>query len=87
MSTGSGAFIAAVLEYLSAEILELAGNAAKESNKKTITPRHLQLALGNDDELNKLMVSTTIYAGGVVPNLQEALFPKKGKKNAASQEM
>ena len=52
--------MAAVLEYLCCEILELAGNAAQEANRKTITPRHLQLSLGNDEELNKLMCDVTI---------------------------
>ena len=77
LGVGAGVFIAAVLEYLTCEILELAGNAADEHNKKTITPRHLQLALGNDDELNKLMVFTTLYTGGVVPGFHPDLFPKK----------
>ena len=56
ISVSAGVFAAALLEYLTCEILELAGNAADEANKKIITPRHLQLALGNDDELNKLLV-------------------------------
>ena len=79
--------MAAVLEYLTCEILELAGNAAQEAKKKTIIPRHLQLALGNDDELNKLMCDTTISKGGVVPNVHAELWPKKGKKAAGTQEM
>ena len=86
LSSGTGAFMAAVLEYLAIEILELAGNAAQEAKKKTITPRHLQLALGNDEELNKMLASTTISSGGVVPSIQEALFPKKGKKARTAQE-
>ena len=80
LGTGAGAFMAAVLEYLSFEVLELAGNAAQEAGRKTIAPRHLQLALGNDDELNKLLATTTIASGGVVPNVIEALWPKKGNK-------
>ena len=73
---GAGAFAAAVLEYLAIEILELAGNAAEEAKKKTIAPRHLQLALRNDEELAKIMATTTIATGGVIPNVQAFLFAK-----------
>ena len=85
-STGknAGVFMAAILEYLTCEILELAGNAAAENKKKTITPRHLQLALRNDEELNKLMASITIAAGGVMPNIDVFLFGKKGNKRSGA---
>ena len=88
---GGAVFMAGVLEYLCCEVLELAGNAAEEHKKKTIMPRHLQLAIRNDPELNKLMANTMIYNGGVMSNVNEFLFPKKtgkkGKKNDATQEM
>ena len=83
IGAGAPVYLAAVLEYLSAEILELAGNAARDNKKTRIIPRHLQLAVRNDEELNKLLSGVTIAAGGVLPNIQAVLLPKKAEKKAA----
>ena len=47
-------------KYSFAEVLELAGNAAKDNKKMRIVPRHIQLAVRNDDEFNQFFGNAVI---------------------------
>ncbi|NXR65318.1 H2A2 protein, partial [Rhadina sibilatrix] len=84
IGSAAAIYLAAVMEYMAAEVLELAGNAARENKKSRILPRHIQLAVSNDDELNKFFACVTIPQGGVMPNIHSQLLPKKTTGNVAS---
>ena len=65
-------------------------SGGKQNSESKIIPCPLQLAIRNDEELNKLHSGVTIAQGGVLPNIQAVLLPKKtaqaGKKGSQSQE-
>lgn len=77
IGAGAPVYLAAVLEYLTAEVLELAGNVAQEGKKNRVIPRHIQLAVRNDEELNALLGNVTISSGGVMPFVHSELLPDK----------
>ena len=81
----SGAvYLAAVLEYLVTEALELTIKATKDV-KKRLNPRTLTLAARHDDEFGALLQNVTVSRGGVVPTATKALSKaKKGKKGSAT---
>ncbi|KAJ1409212.1 Histone-fold [Sesbania bispinosa] len=75
VGTGAPVYLVAVLEYLTIEVLELAGNVARDNKKSRIIPRHVTLAMRNDEELGKLIDGVTIAQGGVPPNINLKLLP------------
>jgi histone H2A len=77
---GAPVYLAGVMEYLTAEMMELGGNAARDNRKMNINPRHLQLASRNDEELSKMLGKHHIVGGGVLPNIHAVLLPDKNKK-------
>ncbi|KAI4977988.1 hypothetical protein ZWY2020_014542 [Hordeum vulgare] len=77
LKKGTGRQLGARLPRRRPRLLELAGNAAKDNKKTRIIPRHLLLAVRNDQELGRLLASVTIAHGGVIPNINSVLLPKK----------
>lgn len=80
IGTGSSVYLASVLEYLVAEVLELSANAAVDNKKKRIIPRHIMLAVRTDSELQTLCKDVTISMGGVLPYIHQVLLPKSSQK-------
>ena len=81
VSTSAAVYQAAVLEYVVAEILELAAKAVLQRGKaKRITPRALTLAVRHDADLGTLLKDVTLSRGGVVPKVEKALEAKKAKR-------
>ncbi|CAJ0610464.1 unnamed protein product [Cylicocyclus nassatus] len=73
-------YLAAVLEYMVAEVLELAGNVARDFRRARINPRHLLLAIRADEELNELLSNVTIPEGGVLPSRELEPKPAASRK-------
>ncbi|NWI94646.1 H2A2 protein, partial [Pitta sordida] len=75
-------YLTAVIEYMVAEVLEAAGTAAHENKKTRILPRHILLAVKNDNEMDKFCACVTIAQGGVMPKILPQLLPKKTSGSA-----
>ncbi|XP_023278133.1 histone H2B 1/2-like [Seriola lalandi dorsalis] len=81
--TGISSKAMSIMNSFVSDIFErIAGESSRLAPKTRIIPRHLQLAVRNDEELNKLLGGVTIAQGGVLPNIQAVLLPKKTEKPA-----
>uniref|UniRef100_A0A8R1Y0T0 Histone H2A n=2 Tax=Onchocerca TaxID=6281 RepID=A0A8R1Y0T0_ONCVO len=76
ISQSAAVYLSAVIEYLSAEMLELSGNACRDNKRQRLIPRHIVLAMKNDEELNQFCARVTCPGGGVLPFVHPALFAK-----------
>ena len=74
-------FMACVLEYITAEILEVAGEVCEAHKKKTISPSHINLGMRSDFELAKLGANMIVSNSCLPLNINPFLNPKKGKKD------
>ncbi|XP_037806185.1 histone H2A-beta, sperm-like [Lucilia sericata] len=61
-------FLCAVLEYLTSEVIELAGNIAIDGYRKIIEPRDIKFGIELDPELRKFLPNITI------PNSEKLLY-------------
>jgi len=70
-------YLAATLEYLVAEVLELAGNCSKYMKRKRVTPQHIQMTFLHDSELGELTKGVIVPEGGVKLNILKELLPPR----------
>ena len=86
ISDTAAVYFTGVLEYMCAEMLEKSGSITKDLNKKIIIPRHIQLFIKDDEEIDKLLSDVTIPSVGVPPNIHMSLLPPgykdKNKSNS-----
>lgn len=86
ISDYSAVYLAAVLDYLIAEVIEISGNVTKDMNKKLIIPRHIKCGVGQDKELDELFQHVIISQGGVMPYIHGVLLPNRKTKQPNSPE-
>lgn len=73
ISQNSSIFLTAVLEQITAKILEQSAAISRDDKKTRITPRHLLLSMHNDEELLSILkcFNWSITGGGVLPNIHK----------------
>lgn len=74
VSPQAAVYLAATMEYMAAEVLELSGNAAEDNKRSRIIPRHILFAIKNDTELDKVCHDMLVPEGGVVGHIHKSLL-------------
>ena len=79
VGAGAPVYMAAVLEYAAAEVLELASQQLDGGKRKRVTPQDVMKAVRNDDELNQLLSGASVFVGDRVKDVTKAVtyVPKK----------
>ena len=75
--TNAGVYMTGVLEYLAAEILDVAGIVTISAKKHAIQPRHIMLAIEQDEVLHELLKDVEIRAAGISPFIHHQLLEQK----------
>nr|XP_004665775.1 histone H2A-Bbd type 1-like [Jaculus jaculus] len=71
LSSSTPVFLTGVLEYLTSNILDLAGKEAHNKGKKRITPEHIQKVVQDNQQLQQLFEDDTKTLIAEVPEVME----------------
>eukprot|EP01064_Diplonema_japonicum_P036904 TRINITY_DN847_c12_g1_i1.p1 TRINITY_DN847_c12_g1~~TRINITY_DN847_c12_g1_i1.p1 ORF type:complete len:149 (+),score=31.76 TRINITY_DN847_c12_g1_i1:68-514(+) len=86
VSSTCAVYLAAVLEYTCNELLTMSSKTAYNySKQQSIKPRHICLAVREDEDFNTLLQGVTIAGGGVVQNVHAAVSRKSSKGNTKAE--
>lgn len=75
-------YLAAVLEYITYEILDLSNTNCKDNKRIRINIRDMEVSIRNDNELNDLFtyLNINMLGGGVIPFIHSSILNKTNKK-------
>uniref|UniRef100_A0A7S3MTC5 Histone H2A n=1 Tax=Strombidium inclinatum TaxID=197538 RepID=A0A7S3MTC5_9SPIT len=86
ISGSAGVYMAGVLDYIAAELLDVGGEISLEQGYKILLPRHLNMGIRGDRALDKMMSTCTLIESPVRYHVETALLPKEKKKNLPEEE-
>ena len=61
--------MASAMEFLCAEVLEIAAQSCLENKKRIIKPRHIELSVRKDPEFARLFKNKTFAGAGTAPKI------------------